>query len=110
MKRSVVENINLPPGLLSRFDLIYLMLDRSIESYDTKLAHHILDIYSNKPTEDINQGIFTKNFLTNYITFAKLYVHPFITESAANMLSSAYVTMRSAGISKKTISATPRQL
>lgn len=39
-----------------------------------------------------------------------MYVHPFISEAAANMLSSAYVNMRSAGISKKTISATPRQL
>ena len=26
-KKSVVENINLPPTLLSRFDLIYLLLD-----------------------------------------------------------------------------------
>jgi DNA replication licensing factor MCM4 len=27
-KKSVIENINLPPALLSRFDLIYLMLDQ----------------------------------------------------------------------------------
>ena len=47
-KKSVVENINLPPSLLSRFDLIYIILDRAVESYDMKLAHHILDIYSNK--------------------------------------------------------------
>lgn len=26
-RKSVVENINLPPALLSRFDLIYIMLD-----------------------------------------------------------------------------------
>ena len=110
MKKSVVENINLPPSLLSRFDLIYLMLDRAVESYDTKLAHHILDIYSNKRSEELHQGIFSKSFLTNYITFAKLYIHPYITESAATKLSEAYVNMRSLGMSKKTISATPRQL
>jgi DNA replication licensing factor MCM4 len=27
-QKSVVENINLPPALLSRFDLIYIMLDK----------------------------------------------------------------------------------
>lgn len=27
-RRSIVENIRLPPTLLSRFDLIYLILDR----------------------------------------------------------------------------------
>lgn len=47
-KKSVVENINLNPALLSRFDLIYIILDRPNEVYDRKLASHILDIYSNK--------------------------------------------------------------
>lgn len=26
-KRSIIENINLPPALISRFDLLYIMLD-----------------------------------------------------------------------------------
>jgi hypothetical protein len=47
-KKSVVENINLPPALLSRFDLIYIMLDLPNEASDKLLASHILDIYSNK--------------------------------------------------------------
>ncbi len=51
VKKSVVENINLNPSLLSRFDLIYIVLDRPNESYDKKLASHILDIYSNKPSK-----------------------------------------------------------
>ena len=47
-KKSVIENINLPPALLSRFDLIYIMLDLPNEQQDKKLATHILDLYSNK--------------------------------------------------------------
>ena len=52
-KKSVVENINLNPALLSRFDLIYIILDRHNEAYDRKLASHILDIYSNKQASSL---------------------------------------------------------
>jgi DNA replicative helicase MCM subunit Mcm2 (Cdc46/Mcm family) len=52
-RKSVVENINLPPALLSRFDLIYIMLDVPNEASDKLLASHILDIYSNKESHRI---------------------------------------------------------
>jgi DNA replication licensing factor MCM4 len=52
-KKSVVENINLPPALLSRFDLIYIMLDVPNETNDKRLASHILDLYSNKESHRI---------------------------------------------------------
>lgn len=51
--KSVVENINLPPALLSRFDLIYILLDVPNEETDRHLASHILSIYSNKPPKPI---------------------------------------------------------
>ena len=44
-KRSVVENINLPPSLLSRFDLIYLVLDKPNETTDARLATHLVSLY-----------------------------------------------------------------
>lgn len=46
-KLSVVDNIKLPPGLLSRFDLIYLVLDKQSEASDRRLANHIVSLYSN---------------------------------------------------------------
>jgi len=45
-KLSVVDNIKLPPTLLSRFDLIYLMLDTQTEQGDKNLANHIVSLYS----------------------------------------------------------------
>ena len=48
-KKSVIENINMAPALLSRFDLIYIMLDIANEKMDRKVAEHILNIYSDKP-------------------------------------------------------------
>ena len=48
----MIENINLPPALLTRFDLIYLMLDIPNEVHDRQLAAHILNMYAtNKVTE-----------------------------------------------------------
>jgi len=41
----VPQNIDLPPTLLSRFDLVYLVLDRIDESMDRKLAKHIVNMY-----------------------------------------------------------------
>ena len=57
---TVVENINLSPALLSRFDLIYLMLDKAHESYDTKLAHHILSIFGSKPDSITSRVPYTR--------------------------------------------------
>ena len=45
-KKSVIENISMPPALLSRFDLIYLMLDQPSSEEDRNIAHHILSIYT----------------------------------------------------------------
>ena len=42
---SVIENIHLPPSLLSRFDLIYLVLDKAQEATDRKLARHLVALY-----------------------------------------------------------------
>ena len=41
----VPQNIDLPPTLLSRFDLVYLVLDRIEESTDRKLARHLVSMY-----------------------------------------------------------------
>jgi DNA replicative helicase MCM subunit Mcm2 (Cdc46/Mcm family) len=42
---SVVENLQLPPTLLSRFDLIYLILDRPDAQSDRRLARHLIGLY-----------------------------------------------------------------
>jgi len=42
---TVPQNIDLPPTLLSRFDLVYLVLDRIDETADRKLARHLVGMY-----------------------------------------------------------------
>ena len=41
----VPQNIDLPPTLLSRFDLVYLVLDQVDEQTDRRLARHLVSMY-----------------------------------------------------------------
>ncbi|KAF4719621.1 DNA replication licensing factor, mcm4 component, partial [Perkinsus olseni] len=52
--QSVVENINLHPAILSRFDLIYLMIDRGTREGDETLADHLVDLFS--PPSELEDG------------------------------------------------------
>ncbi len=40
-----MDNIQLPPALLSRFDLIYLILDAPDKAKDRRLARHMVSLY-----------------------------------------------------------------
>jgi DNA replication licensing factor MCM7 len=44
-KVSPVENINLPAALLSRFDLLFLILDKPTRDDDERLAQHVTYVH-----------------------------------------------------------------
>lgn len=44
--KSIVENLNLPPTILSRFDIIYLVLDNVSLEDDQRLGRHIVSLYT----------------------------------------------------------------
>jgi DNA replication licensing factor MCM4 len=120
--KSVVENIDLPPTLLSRFDLIYLVLDTPNAEADRRLAQHIVSLfYKNAEAgqEEVEAEASTSvqaeemldaATLTEYIAFARHKVDPRISGEAADALVGAYLEMRSGGRGGATITATPRQL
>ncbi len=80
VSKSVVYNIRLPPTLLSRFDLIYLMLDRVNAKRDERLANHILSLYSPEGTIDIEDKSDTpaleRGLMTKYISYARSNINP----------------------------------
>lgn len=111
----VTENIDLPPPLLSRFDLVYLILDKVDESTDRELAQHLTSLYlEDKPAHVANDDVLPIEFLTMYINYVKQNIHPLVTEQAKNELVRAYVAMRKMGddsrSDEKRITATTRQL
>ncbi|KAK4458003.1 putative DNA replication licensing factor [Cladorrhinum samala] len=113
---SVPQNIDLPPTLLSRFDLVYLILDRVDDKNDQRLARHLLSMYlEDKPDSARTEtDILPIEFLTAYISYARASVHPVISPEAGRELVDAYVEMRKLGqdvrAAEKRITATTRQL
>lgn len=106
---SVIENIQLPPTLLSRFDLIYLMLDKADEASDRRLARHLVALHYEEP-EVRETGMIDVATLSAYISYARMHVHPELTDEAAKSLVEIYCELRGRGVGKKVITATPRQL
>ncbi|KAJ4832152.1 DNA replication licensing factor, mcm4 component [Turnera subulata] len=110
---SVIDNIHLPPTLLSRFDLIYLILDKPDEQTDRHLAKHIVALHFENPESAVHD-VLDLATLTAYISYARKYIHPKLSDEAAEELTRGYVEMRRRGnfpgSSKKVITATPRQI
>jgi len=122
------EQINMPPALLSRFDLIFSILDKPNEKNDTDLATHILQThkagevseniakskkskYKTKDKEElmkIVQPTFTPEFLRKYVAYAKRNVYPVMTDEALDIIRNYYVRFRNS--SEEAVTFTPRQL
>lgn len=122
--RSIVENLALPPTLLSRFDIICILLDTINVQEDQRLGRHIVSLYSDavvvnnqqKPASSNIQetpasDILDAKTLTRYISYART-LKPVLTGDAVRELTEGYVTMRKVnGVGAgKTVSATTRQL
>ncbi|XP_076470812.1 DNA replication licensing factor mcm4-like [Babylonia areolata] len=107
--KTITENIQLPHTLLSRFDLIFLMLDPQDEMYDRRLASHLVSLYFQGAQEEEDANV-DMNILREYLTYSKTFVHPTISEEAGQALIQAYVEMRQVGSSRGQVSAYPRQL
>ncbi|PHH75095.1 hypothetical protein CDD82_4597 [Ophiocordyceps australis] len=113
---SVPQNIDLPPTLLSRFDLVYLILDRFDPDSDKALAKHLLSLFVQDCPDSAPSArdILPVEFLTLYISYARANIHPSISPAAAAKLVDCYVAMRALGAdvhaAEKRITATTRQL
>jgi replicative DNA helicase Mcm len=122
------EQINMPPALLSRFDLIFSILDKPNRETDTALASHILRTHksgevneniirseNSKHTEEERDDlmenvmpIFTPEFIRKYVAYAKRNIFPVMTDDASEVLKNYYVDFRSS--SEDSVPFTPRQL
>ncbi len=92
-QRTPAENINLPAALLSRFDLLFLLLDKPNWERDMALAKHIAHVHIHSAAPELEFEPYSSDFLRSYIAKAKTF-EPFVPEHLSDHIVSAYVNMR----------------
>ncbi len=89
--RPISEQVNLPPTILSRFDLIFFVRDDLSKTRD--IARHILDTASSP--ESIKPPL-PPELLKKYIAYARQNIFPELSEEARRAIEDFYVEMREA--------------
>jgi len=100
----IANQIDLPPTLINRFDLIFPIKDLPNKESDDLMAAHILNLHHSP--EKIEQEIPTK-LLKKYIAYAKQRFNPKLTEGAMEEIKSYYLKMRLSGGGEEGIRAIP---
>ncbi|GAO13958.1 hypothetical protein UVI_02035120 [Ustilaginoidea virens] len=92
---SPVENINLPAALLSRFDVLFLLLDTPSREADEQLAKHVAFVHMNNRHPDIGTDnvVFTPHEVRSYVAQARTY-RPIVPESVSDYMIRTYVRLR----------------
>jgi len=106
----ISRNIDLPPTILSRFDLIFIIQDLPDEKRDRLLAEHVLGIHMD---EERAKPFIDPILLKKYISYARRYIRPRLTEEAKKLISEFYVETRKMARRKSDqapVPITPRQL
>ncbi|TPX16430.1 mini-chromosome maintenance complex protein 7 [Thyridium curvatum] len=95
---SPVENINLPAALLSRFDVLFLLLDTPSRDTDAQLAKHVAYVHMHSRHPDLGGGagadvIFSPHEVRSYVAQARTF-RPVVPEGVSDYLIKTYVRMR----------------
>ena len=73
-KVSPVENINLPAALLSRFDLMFLILDKPNRDDDERLAEHVTYVHMNNRHPESNVELVEPHILRSESILLSWYI------------------------------------
>jgi replicative DNA helicase Mcm len=108
---SVQDNIRLPFTILSRFDLIWIMVDTIEAERDREIARFILDMHqTKKPRVPAEIPTVAPNFLKKYIGYANRYVIPQLSGEAVEIIENFYVDLRKSAEGGAAVPITARQL
>ncbi|MBT96948.1 MAG: minichromosome maintenance protein MCM [Candidatus Pacearchaeota archaeon] len=88
--QSIAQQIDLPPTLINRFDVIFTLRDIPNKEKDAKIASHVLDEHK-KEGKDM---IIPRDIFRKYVAYAKQKVNPYLSEEAVSEIKKFYVDLR----------------
>ncbi|MDN7023576.1 MCM family protein [Methanoculleus sp. FWC-SCC1] len=126
----IAEQINMPPSLLSRFDLIFVMTDQPEVQRDGAIANHIVKTHAvgelikqhaYEPLPDVDEAYIQRalapvipdidpTLLRKYIAYAKRTCFPILSDGAKEALIQYYMKLRNLASGNKPVPVTARQL
>jgi len=107
--KNLADQFNISPTLLSRFDLIFPIVDVLDEEKDIKLAKHILKTHRRDP-EIMQKAPIDTDMLRKYIAYARRHVNPELSQAAADKIEQFYIDLRRMGKDMGSVAITPRYL
>ncbi|HID20150.1 MAG TPA: minichromosome maintenance protein MCM [Methanophagales archaeon] len=129
----ISKQINMPPTLVSRFDLIYTMMDKPDEERDTRTAEHIIETHYagellarlknvgkmeeggeerlREQMQAMEPAVLGELF-RKYVAWSKRNIFPVMTEEAKNKFMEFYIGLRRQGYEDEEapVPVTARQL
>ncbi|WAC04246.1 MAG: minichromosome maintenance protein MCM [Methanoregula sp.] len=130
MYGDIADQINMPPTLLSRFDLIFIMADQPEPRRDLAIAEHILKTHSigeliqqhkKTPIPGVNDAYIEQqlsqvrpdiepSLFRKYVAYAKRSCYPILSAEAKEALVNYYLKLRGIAEPNKPVPVTARQL
>jgi replicative DNA helicase Mcm len=105
--KTIAEQLDLPPTLLSRFDVIYSIKDKPEEKRDRFLANRILlshqqgaamaAMTQDSPLPPWEGAPFPPDLLRKYIAYARRNIRPVLSNESLRILEDFYVRVRKQG-------------
>ncbi|KAG6862077.1 hypothetical protein C0995_007207 [Termitomyces sp. Mi166 len=92
-KVSPVENINLPAALLSRFDLLFLILDKPSRDDDERLAQHVTYVHMHNQHPALEYDVIDPLIMRHYIAMARSK-RPTVPAQVSSYVVDSYVRLR----------------
>jgi len=92
-QRSISENISeLPVTIISRFDLIFILIDRPEEARDRDMTEHILRLHQGLKIE--KGSMIDPLILKKYLYYVRRHANPKLSDEASEKIEKFFLEMR----------------